>query len=114
MLRSACVLAKMKILLFVGLLGSLLDNGLSFGLKGKGNAGFQTFSAPTFEARASPVAYAVHSAPSFTPHVAVHSAPAQERCTQEVDDVWEEKCQTVYEDKCTVETKYVFSVSLTD
>ena len=100
----------MKILLFVGLLGSLLDNGLSFGLKGKGNSGFQTtgfqtHSVPTFEAHAAPIAYAVHSAPSYISNVAVHSAPAQERCTQEVDDVWEEKCQTVYEDKCTVETK---------
>ena len=29
----------------------------------------------------------------------------QERCHQEYDEVWEEKCATVYEDKCTVQFK---------
>ena len=40
---------------------------------------------------------------SFESHApVVHS---QEPCHQEYDDVWEEKCQTVYEDKCTIEHK---------
>jgi hypothetical protein len=27
------------------------------------------------------------------------------RCSVEYDDVWEEKCETVFEDKCSVEYK---------
>lgn len=26
-------------------------------------------------------------------------------CTTELDDVWEERCETVYEDKCSVDVR---------
>ena len=29
------------------------------------------------------------------------------RCTTEFDEVWEEKCETVYEDSCSVDYRYM-------
>ena len=42
-----------------------------------------------------------------------HSSPPQrDSCTIEYDDVWEEKCETVYEDKCTVDYRQVLSTHI--
>jgi len=37
--------------------------------------------------------------------LAVPHGSGEGRCAVEYDDVWEEKCETVFEDKCTVDYK---------
>ena len=32
------------------------------------------------------------------------------RCTIEYDEVWEEKCETVYEDSCSVDYRYFLKI----
>ncbi len=35
-----------------------------------------------------------------------HSSQPHSPCTTEYDEVWEEKCETLYEDKCTVDYRF--------